>query len=108
MKSFISVLVLFASLILLTSLSSCTSKEDRCEQVAFALYSNSFINNKTYQSKGIQTACVQQWDTVCIEAIHGSCKFKDNSEWRSCILDAKSKADMNPCGMFYVKGDKFN
>jgi len=108
MKSFISVLVLLLSLMLLTSLSSCTNKEERCEQVVFALYKNKFINNKAYQSKGIQKTCVQQWDTVCLEPVHGECKFKDNSEWRDCILDAETRSEMAPCGMFYVKGDKFN
>ena len=107
-KPLVSIFLLLFSVFLLTSLSSCTNKEERCDQVAFALYKNGYISNNAYQSKGIQKACIQEWDTVCIESKHGKCKFKDNSEWRDCILDAKSKAEMNPCGMFFVKGAKFD
>ena len=92
------------------TLSSCTSKEERCDQVAFALMKYGYIKNRVYQNKGIQRACVAQWDTVCIPSEHGGdCgKIKDNSEWRDCILDANSKAEMNPCGFMYFKAAKFN
>ncbi len=100
-------------LILLTvfvfpAISSCTSKEERCDQVAFAMMKYGYIPNRVYQSKGIQKACVQQWDTVCIPSVHGDCgKIKDNSDWRDCILDADSKEEMSPCGFMYIKAAKF-
>jgi hypothetical protein len=94
---------------LFSTLASCTSKEERCDQVAFALMKNGYINNQAYQSKGIQRACVKEWDTVCMPSVHGDCgKIENNGDWRDCILDAKTKEEMSPCGMFYVKAEKFN
>ena len=106
-KSLISIISLLVSLFLFTSLTSCTNKEERCDQVALALMKKGYISNAKYQSKVMQNQCVQEWDTVCLEEFHGKCKFDDNSEWRDCILDAKTKAEMGPCGFPYSKPEKF-
>ena len=106
-KPFIKVLTFLIVLSTITSFSSCTSKKERCDQIAMAMMKYNFIDHKTYDSGSIQNACQMEWDTKCLVSVHGACQFKDNSEWRECILDATSKAEMNPCGMLYLKGDKF-
>ena len=91
-------------------ISSCVSKKERCEQVAFAMYQNGFIDSKTYRSQSVQNLCIYEWDTKCIPSVHGKAncdRIKNNEEWRDCILDASSKAEMNACGAPYMKPEKF-
>ena len=83
MKSFIFILIfiLFASF-----LSSCTSKEDRCEQIAFAMMKQKAITMSKYHSQTIQKQCVKHYDD------------RGYSEWRSCMLSAEdSLSEMQKC-----------
>jgi len=76
-------------LILLTSslltLSACTSKEDRCEQVAFAAMKYNAITTNMYHSKKLHKACIKKWDA------------KKNPEWRTCVLNASSQKEIMKC-----------
>ncbi len=83
MKSFLFLLVfiLFASF-----LSSCTSKEDRCEQIAFAMMKQNAITASKYRSQAVQRQCVKHYDD------------RGYGDWRSCMLSAEdSLKEMQEC-----------
>ena len=83
MKSFIFFLIF---IILASFLSSCTSKEDRCEQIAFAMMKRKAIKVSKYRSQVIQRQCVKHYDD------------RGYSEWRSCMLSAEnSLKEMQKC-----------
>jgi len=98
MKYTKSLILLFLSIFLFATLASCTSKEERCDQVATALLRYGVIKNKAYHNKGIQKICIKEWAT------------EGNEEWRDCILDAGSLQGLikNKCKkMPHEKGSKF-
>lgn len=83
MKTFLFLLVfiLFAS-----SVSSCTSKEDRCEQIAFAMMKQKAITMSKYHRQSVQKQCVKHYDD------------RGYSDWRSCMLSAEnSLSEMKEC-----------
>ncbi len=82
-------------LALLLSLTGCTDKKERCDQIVFNMKKYGFIRHGQYQAGGLQALCVKEWDT------------KGNDEWRECMLSASSKAELNKCGWLEMKPDKF-
>jgi len=85
-KKFLLVLFLLVALSILAKfLPDFTNKEEKCEQVAYnAMYLN-VIDKNLYLEKKLQKACVEQWDE------------KENSEWRSCSLNAETYDELQKC-----------
>ena len=86
-KNLITIFVLLFSLLFASLLSSCTSKEERCNQVAVAMLKYDFIGTNQYHTQSVQNMCKTYWD------------YPGNDTWRDCILDASSRDQMNRCGM---------
>ena len=87
MKQIMTAIVLVVSFLSIAGLSSCTSKEERCDQVAVAMLNKNFLKSNVYHSKKWQKMCIKYWE------------YEGNDDWRDCILGAKSRAKMNKCGM---------
>ncbi len=83
MKSFVTLLIF---VVFTSFLSSCTSKEERCEQIAFAMMKQKAITMSKYRSQAVQRQCVKHYDD------------RGYSEWRSCMLSAEdSLSEMQQC-----------
>jgi len=86
MKFFGSIVLVTTLIIMITSLTSCVSREDRCEQIAFAMMKKQAISVSKYRSQAIQNACVKYYDE------------RGYSSWRSCMLSAEnSLKEMQQC-----------
>ena len=87
MRKTITSIILLSSFLLISMLSSCTSKEERCNQVAVAMLKYDFINSIDYHNKKWNNICLNYWS------------YDGNDTWRDCILDATSREVMNKCGV---------
>ena len=78
-------ILLTISLVVKFVIPQLANKEDTCEQIAFKAKKFSLITNHMYFSQKLQKACIKQWDA------------KDNSDWRSCVLDSESRQELSKC-----------
>jgi len=78
----ITIFLIFTAL----TLSSCMSKEEKCEQIVFSMAQNGLISMNKYRSGSIQKQCIIHYND------------RGYGKWRSCMESSyDSPEDMKQC-----------